>query len=138
MKKLIIIPGQKINGLIFVKEIQSHRSPSRKTRKAIFRCYCGKEFDVIIRSVISGNTKSCGCFGIESRKKRFTKHGKRNHELYSIWCTIKSRCYNKNRNDFKYYGGRNIKISNEFKKDFGVFLIMLNLYQITKIEIKIN
>jgi len=121
MKRIEFISGQKINGIEFIKEVPPHESPSRKTRRALFKCYCGNEFETIIRSIISGNTKSCGCFGIESRKKRFTKHGKRNHPIYGIWCTMKSRCYNKRRNDFKYYGGRGIKISDEFKNDFKSF-----------------
>jgi hypothetical protein len=34
---------------------------------------------------------------------------------------MKMRCYNENNNDFKYYGGRNIKICNEWLNDFKVF-----------------
>lgn len=121
MKKTEYKKGDKINRLIFIEETKPHISPSRKTRKGIFECYCGNRFDAIIRSIITGNTKSCGCYGVESRKKRFTKHGKRNHKIYGVWCTMKSRCYNANRNDFKYYGGRGIKMSDEFKADFNIF-----------------
>lgn len=113
--------GDNINGLIFIKELQPHISPSRKTKRATFRCVCGKEFDVIIRSVVSGNTKSCGCYGVQSRRQRFTTHGMRKHPLYRIWCSIKTRCTNTNRLDYKYYGGRGIKLSEEFTTDFLLF-----------------
>ena len=46
---------------------------------------------------------------------------KENKRLYSIWYNMKMRCYNENSNDFKYYGGRNIKICNEWLNDFKVF-----------------
>lgn len=44
-----------------------------------------------------------------------------NKRLYSIWYNMKMRCYNKNNNDFKYYGGRNIKICNEWLNNFKTF-----------------
>ncbi len=118
MKRINYINGDSINGLVFIKEIEPHISPSRKTRRAIFKCFCGKEFNTIIRSVVSENTKSCGCFGIKSRSIRFTKHGLRQHPLYRIWCSIKTRCTNKKRSDYKYYGGKSIKLSEEFSINF--------------------
>jgi len=121
MKRIIYKNGDILNGLIFIQETLPLVSPSRKTRKAIFKCHCGNEFDTVIRSVISGNTKSCGCYGIESRKKRFTKHGLRNHPIYRIWQSIKTRCTNKSRADYKYYGGSGISLSKEFSDDFGNF-----------------
>ena len=75
----------------------------------------------MIRSALTGNTKSCGCLGVLSRKARFTKHGKSNHPIYKIWCGVKTRCYNKNRDDYKHYGGRGISLSQEFADDFQCF-----------------
>lgn len=106
--------GEFIGGLRYIKEIPGHRSPSRITRMGLFECNCGRQFETIIRSIVSGNTKSCGCFGSRSRSERFTKHGLRNHDLYKIWCGIKTRCYNKKRIDYKYYGGLGIVLSDEF------------------------
>lgn len=118
MKKIEYKKGEKFNNLIFIKEVPPMVSPSRSTRKAIFKCYCGVEFETTINSVKSGNTTSCGCFGYVSRKKRFTKHGMRGHHVYKTWCGIKTRCYNPNRSDYKYYGGRGIVMSNDFKDNF--------------------
>jgi hypothetical protein len=120
MKRLIINPGNTINGLVFIKELKPYIMPSRSMRTGLFKCKCGTEFSVIIASVMSGNTSSCGCYGIESRSKRFKKHGLRNHELYGVWSSIKTRCYNKKRSDYKYYGGRGIILSDEFH-DFKIW-----------------
>jgi hypothetical protein len=120
MKKITYKTGDIINRLMFIKEVDPHKSLSRNTRKALFKCHCGKMFEAIIRSVISGNTKSCGCYKTSSTIKRFRKHGLRNHPVYKIWCGIKTRCYNKKRIDYKYYGGMGIELSDEFH-DFKLF-----------------
>jgi hypothetical protein len=39
------------------------------------RCECGNEAEVYTQSLISGKSKSCGCYGRENSKTRMTKHG---------------------------------------------------------------
>ena len=107
-----------VNGIKYLHETEPYFVSGRNMRMAAFECKCGNIFIAIIRSIVTGNTTSCGCYGIESRKKRFTKHGKRSHKLYSIWSGIKTRCNNKNRDDYKYYGGRGIYMSDEFSNNF--------------------
>lgn len=43
------------------------------------------------------------------------------HPLYRVWCTMKERCNNKNNNKYKNYGGRGIKVCDEWQKDFTIF-----------------
>lgn len=40
---------------------------------------------------------------------------------YSIWLEVKRRCYNPNFKDFKNYGGRGIKMCDEWKSSFSNF-----------------
>lgn len=40
---------------------------------------------------------------------------------YRAWKSIKRRCYNKNTKDYPYYGGRGIRVANEWLKDFNSF-----------------
>jgi hypothetical protein len=35
-------------------------------------------------------------------------------KIYKTWVGIKTRCYNKNRSDYKFYGERGISLSDEF------------------------
>jgi hypothetical protein len=42
-------------------------------------------------------------------------------KLYTLWCAIKSRCFNKNIKTYKYYGGRNITLYELWKNDFSLF-----------------
>ena len=47
-------------------------------------------------------------------------HRLRNTRLYSIWLTMRSRCNNPNTINYKYYGGKGIKVCNEWDS-FAVF-----------------
>lgn len=48
-------------------------------------------------------------------------HGLTKHPLFGIWMEMKKRCYNKNYKQFYDYGGRGIKICDEWLNDFQTF-----------------
>lgn len=60
--------------------------------------------------MIRGNVKSCGCLA----KENLLKHGLSQNSTYHIWKDIKQRCYNPNNKQFKDYGGRGIKLCDEW------------------------
>lgn len=97
--------GDKI-GAIRIKDFKS------ENKKGFFYCICdcGKEKWMRSDQVLSGNanTKSCGC-----RKGTF-KHGMSNTKLFNTWANMKQRCSNPNCNEYKYYGGRGIKVCEEW------------------------
>lgn len=41
--------------------------------------------------------------------------------LYRIWAAMKQRCYNKNAQNYKHYGGRGITICDEWRNNFEAF-----------------
>lgn len=43
-------------------------------------------------------------------------HGMWRTRLYATWCSMKSRCYNKNNKSYKSYGGRGIQVCDEWMK----------------------
>lgn len=43
------------------------------------------------------------------------------HRIYGVWRGIKERCNNPNLKTYKYYGGRGIKICNEWQNNFDAF-----------------
>lgn len=77
-------------------------------------CTCGNKCVVCGKYLINGDTKSCGCYKKERQVEANTKHNLKNKRVYNIWLGIKARCYNKNSDNFKYYGGRGIKICDEW------------------------
>jgi len=44
-----------------------------------------------------------------------TKHGKRNTRIYNIWRSMRQRCSNPNTNRYSCYGGRGIKVCEEWE-----------------------
>lgn len=56
--------------------------------------------------------------------KRQKTHGaSKGTKLYGVWCSIKSRCYNKNTAAYKDYGGRGIEMCKEWKDNFEPFML---------------
>lgn len=114
------LTGQKINRLKFLKYLRPHRSG-----KSIWlvRCDCGKEFEVQGCDVLSGNTKSCGCYISEITANRNKTHNlsNTNKRLYGIWKKLKTRCFNENDKLYHFYGERGITACDEWKNDFKAF-----------------
>jgi len=81
-------------------------------------CTCGKTTIVSSKSLRSGNTRSCGCLKLELLVERSTKHRLCNHPLYTIWQGLKLRCYCPGATKYKDWGGRGIKMCNEWREDF--------------------
>ena len=85
------------------------------------KCSCGKEKIVNYNRVKNNVIKSCGCLQKEIAFKLLKKHGESNTRLYRIWLGIKGRCYNKNKDTYKFYGGRGIKVCNEWLLKYNNF-----------------
>lgn len=84
------------------------------------RCDCGKEKNVRGKILINGSSKSCGCLQKELVGERAHKHGGFGTRLYAIWNSMRQRCNNPKHRAFKSYGGRGIKICDEWN-DYEVF-----------------
>lgn len=90
------------------------------------RCDCGRTLCVKDTSLVTGNTKSCGCLRVESARDRHLTHGKSRTKLYDVWCGIKSRCRNPASINFKDYGARGIALDSRwddfetFQRDMGI------------------
>ena len=89
------------------------------------KCDCGKE--VIRRSdgLKGKGVKSCGCYREKILRQHNFKinnprksHGMTNTRLYKIYSKIKERCYYEKYPEYYLYGGRGIKMCDEWKEDF--------------------
>ena len=56
------------------------------------------------------------------RNERFTTHGFKGQPVYNTWCMMLARCRNKNSPSYKYYGGRGIRVCDEWMTDAGAFI----------------
>lgn len=84
-------------------------------------CDCGRETVVATHALSSGGTKSCGCLAHEKTVARNTTHGESGTRLYRVYRGMINRCYNANTDAYASYGGRGIKICDEWLSDFLAF-----------------
>lgn len=68
-----------------------------------------------------GLSKSCGCINTEITIERSTTHGETKTRLYSIWRGIKRRCYEPQNISYKYYGGKGIRMCDEWRNSYEMF-----------------
>ena len=117
MKKLIDLNGKKFGRLLVLRK-------SRKNNVIVWECLCdcGNYTFVATSSLRKELTKSCGCLFSEYMDKRNSTHGlsKINKRLYRIWKGVRSRCNIPSASGYKNYGGRGIKVCQEWD-DYYVF-----------------
>jgi len=84
------------------------------------RCTCGNEKIISKSHLTSGDILSCGCLNFELRGKRNITHGLTKTHLYKVWIGIRARCYGINSTPYSKYGGKGIKVCEEWN-DFPSF-----------------
>lgn len=111
--------GRKFGRLTVIKVSNMRTSENRLKYECV--CECGNEVVVDGKSLRNGHTKSCGCLSKELSRSRSKTHGKCKSKLYTIFGGMKQRCYYKNNIRYSDYGGRGIKICDEWLNNFDVF-----------------
>lgn len=120
MGNKIDLTKKRFDRLIAIKE-----APKNKHGNTMWECICDCGNKVIIgsSSLLSGHTKSCGCYNKELTIKRNTKHGLRHHPVYMVWKDMISRCYNPTGKCYGSYGGRGITVCPEWKDTPKQFIV---------------
>jgi len=80
----------------------------------VCRCDCGNTIEVVSGRLQEGRTKHCGCL---KKDIFFSKH-----PLYKIWKGMIARCYNPRSTGYKNYGGRGIRVCDEWKNSIATFI----------------
>lgn len=99
-----------------------------RNRRVLCRCDCGIIKPVIATEIRRGSTRSCGCLSRDLLRLRCTKHGEgprvTGHRTpeYLAWQEMKRRCYTPGRPGYQNYGGRGIKVCDEWRDDFMAFI----------------
>lgn len=113
----IDLTGAKFGRLTVIKRSRNSASGSGIHASWVCRCECGNEIVVYGHKLKAGENKSCGCY----RKDLVTTHGKSKSRLYGVWRTMKARCSFPSQQSFALYGGRGIKVCDEWNDDFQAF-----------------
>lgn len=78
--------------------------------ESVVRCDCGNVFSTRDTLLINGKSVLCKQCHFDSLKT----HGMTNTRLYTIWQHMKARCENPNNKSYKDYGGRGIRVCEEW------------------------
>lgn len=117
MSKLIDMTGQRFGRLLVI----SKATPKGRNTRWICQCDCGKEVIATRDKLLKGATKSCGCYIRDVVTSRNKTHGLSKCRLYHVWHSMKDRCNNHNHLHYADYGGRGIRICDEWNNDFSAF-----------------
>ena len=130
MPKFIDISGQKYGRLTALYRLHNYH---KNGTYWLCVCDCGNLSEVNIKDLRKGNTKSCGCLRgnhcskIHLSRGKPSKHGYKhkndNPRIYRIYRNMLSRCYYHKCDRYKNYGGRGIKMCDEWYNDFQNFNI---------------
>lgn len=113
---------QDLSGKKFDRLLVIERAPN-DGRRTMWKCKCdcGNYINVRAENLKSGNTRSCGCIASELHSRRLYKHGFSDTRLAHIFNQMKYRCYNPNCYEYNIYGGRGIKICDEWLNNPATF-----------------
>lgn len=120
-----VFAGQCFYSLTVVDKFQIQ---GRKSKAWFCRCLCscGVEKITRLQGLLSGRTKSCGCFQKASFRARSLgsahntshghKRGNRSSKTYNTWRSINQRCCCKSHAGYKNYGARGITVCDRWRK----------------------
>lgn len=105
--------------------------PVNKHRQPLWDVQCVCENIKPMRTDHIKRLYSCGCKRNELSAKSNTRHGHASDRSltaeYATWISMKGRCYNKNNKKYPRYGGRGIKVCDEWLNNFEAFLNYMGL-----------
>lgn len=120
---MLVSPGDVYGFLSVIKELprKKYNNCGRKFKKRMFRllCSCGKKTTCALGDLRAKKIISCGC---QRGKHSTDKISILNRREYRTWSSMKNRCSNKNSASYPTYGGRGIKVCDEWKSSFRTFL----------------
>lgn len=107
-------------------EVVGIGSPARfKSKKNVptcfCRCDCGTERTVLLSTLRSGRSQSCGCLNRDISRDKNSRHGGSCSDEYRIWQSMRQRVLNHKNRRHDAYSGRGITICERWN-DFSLFL----------------
>lgn len=89
----------------------------------ICECTCGNTIKCFPYQFKNGSYSSCGCLKYDNLPQMWASHhkahnridGRASEPLYGIWRQMNNRCSNPKAHGYSYYGGKGIKVCNEWQ-----------------------
>lgn len=112
--------GHQVNGAVVIEDAGTRYSSKQKFWK--LRCACGNEFQksgsVIRREPETIRCKTCAGKAISEKIKT---HGETKNYLFRTWENMRRRCYDKNMTNYKYWGGRGVRVHQPWRDSYVEF-----------------
>lgn len=109
------LSGQRFERLCAIKKVVIDHSTYWECQ-----CDCGNTVYVGTTKLLRGRQKSCGCYKRE-KEKLPKKHGMSRKRIYNVYYDMLGRCKNPSFAGYKNYGGRGIKVCEEWNNSFVSF-----------------
>lgn len=129
--------GKRFARLVVLEELAPvfasyKNNPNHKTRKLRCACDCGNETVANAGNLRKGHTQSCGCVQRENGAKvgnlpKPIKHGMCGTAEYRAWQAMIQRCTNPKATRYERYGGRGIKVCQQWLESFDAFYAYIGL-----------
>lgn len=131
MSTALNLAGQRFGRLTAIKRTADYNGGNVRW---ICVCDCGREKIANTSKLRLALIQSCGCLKTESsvRNGYATRtHGLSQLPLYKVWDGMRYRCHNANAAGYAGYGGRGIRVCDEWRYNPGKFMAwaLLNGYQ---------
>lgn len=110
--------GKKYNKLTVIGYAGDEISRKWHNKTTICKCECGRELLVPLWELLNGTQKACkSCAARKYGQNIDTKSSR----LYSRYKHIINRCYNPKEENYTRFGGKGIRVCDEWKNDFKAF-----------------
>lgn len=104
--------GERYGRLTVIKEMARTYQPSGQFQRVFLcKCDCGNEKSIRLSHLRFDRVRSCGCMTGE-------QHRDSKSSIYNKWRGIKNRCYAESYSEYRYYGGKGIKMCDEWKNSY--------------------
>lgn len=113
--------GKKFGRLTVEKAFRTRDKNGRALIKWTLRCDCGNKVTIAPSKAVNGVQQSCGCLAHEMIGERSRKHGESHTRLFYLWVNMRYRCYDPKNKRYANYGGRGIKVCDEWNNDYATF-----------------
>lgn len=121
MKKRRIIvdyTGQTFSGMTVLGIVGGNEHHDTVYR---IQCHCTRIFERVIQNIKSGRDKSCGCERYGKNARHGHARGYTHSKEYRAWYSMIRRCTEPTNISYADYGGRGVRVCEEWLKDFVPF-----------------
>ena len=119
MGRLKDLVGLRFGKLVVLKRCEVNTNGGKPQWHCL--CDCGNRTVVSSDQLVSSRTRSCGCLRGEGHYRKYSIPNLKKTRIYRIWCGMKQRCEDVNAINYRFYGGKGIRVCDEWRHNAQAF-----------------